>query len=218
MTQASGTISTHSQKSVSRRAALTGAAAITVAVPTSAIAGPRSACSFPDLAGELAAVRDRYVAHHLKCAAHTEAGRAYATATTGITEDEARADQRNGLNERTEDGPKWIAWWAAWGEYEAAHPNYDPVDEHGSSIAWNEIHAVLYPTCRAILKQPTLSTADYAVQVQAFALLNACNFLEDSVVNEWESGGRLAEAACSIWGIDLIPGLDLRPVEIDEEG
>ena len=167
------------------------------------------------MAAELDAVRKRYVAQHNLCKAHSAAGKAFATAKTGLTEDDARAEQRNGLNDRTEDGPKWNAWRSAWREYDKRHPHPDPVDEHGNSIAWQEIGEDQHSICRAILKQPTISAVDLAVQVQAFALLNADNFIEDNV-SEWQGARRLAEAACKLYGIEAIPTLEYPPLSDDE--
>jgi hypothetical protein len=156
---------------LSRRSAfaLSGAAAVAVAAPSMATA--QSKCSFPDLAARLARVRERWVNQCNLDQAHDAAQDAFCEKETGLTEAEAREDQCS-FPERPEHGPKWRAWWAAYTEYSEAHPDDDPVDEHGCSIAWNEIYDELNPVCREIMQRPAQNAADLGVQVQAFAVSN----------------------------------------------
>lgn len=181
-----------------RRAVLAGASAALVPLTVSG----SSACSFPDLAAELATVRRRYIDEHETCRAHRERQDAYATAKTGISQVEARSDQRNAHNDRTEDGPKWTAWWSAWEEYEKIEPDHDP-----NGARWAEIAKALNPVCWAVLGQSPRSVHDLALQVQAFALLNACNYIEGDDACDWEGTFELADAVSNFCGVEPIPGL-----------
>ena len=218
MTQADQTLVASSKQIMSRRIAITGmCVAVAVPVTVAATSGaPTSTCSYPDLAEKLDAVRRRYIAQHERRKAMGAAGRAYATAKTGITEDDARADQRDGLNDRTEDGPKWNAWFGAWNEYSDAHDD-DPVDEHGSSIEWTQISDEQGAVCRSIMAQPVISAADMGLMAQAYATLNACDFSDPRFANDSREARQLAEAVCKFCGVEAILGLEYPPLLDDEE-
>lgn len=199
---------------LSRRAALTGAAAAACAVPSGAIAKDR--CTFPDLAAELTAVRNRWIAHNNVCRARCKAADAYAYATTGITEAEARADQCNTFEGRMENGPKWTAWSDAWGDYVEANQDVDdPVDEDGSSIIWTQIHEDMRPACEAILAQPARTVTDLGVIAQAFALDAIYKFIDEQKDNE--GAIRFAEAVCTFCGIEPLPGIEYPPLSEAED-
>ncbi len=206
MTQAVCNISTHSKQSVTRRAALTGAAVVAVALPSRAMAGAQ--CSFPDLAAELDAVRKRYVAHHNLCKAHSTAGKAYATSQTGLFEDHVRA--------LGHESPEWKAFFEAWHKYSEENDSGDPTDKWGNSITWTEINNDLHSICESILALPARSIADLGIQAQAFALTVA-DFYLDGLDGD-ENARRLTEALCKFCGIDPIPGLQYPPLSDDAEG
>jgi hypothetical protein len=188
------------QTHLNRRVAITGlvgASAVAVAVPSGAIAA--SQCSFPDLAAELADVRKRWVQWTVKEQALSGAGKAHATAMTGITEDQARTAQSV-----DNESPVFKAWFDAWQAFYDAHPERDPTDTDGGSIALNEISDQLYPICEAILRQPVRSAADLGVYVQAFALINRCEYLDQD--DEFRDTRHLADTVCAFCGVEPLAG------------
>jgi hypothetical protein len=203
---------------LSRRVAITGLGAAVVGVPVAAAASSPApnVCSYPDLVEKLVAVRRRYIAQHKRCIDHSEACRAYATAKTGITEDEARAELRNYEEDRPEDGPKWKAWAAASSEYDLAH-DYDPVDDDGCSIEWTEINTELNPLCRSILASPALSLADLGLMAQAYAALKASDLVDPDCADDSREARQLLEAVCKFCGVEPFPGLVYDPLPDADE-
>jgi hypothetical protein len=144
-----------------RRAMLAGAATVsaTAAVATaSALASASPAeTSFPDLVAKFIRVRERWRAQQEVDETHRRMRAELFRKAVGFPFEEWRT-----LEDQTD--PRFAQGQAIydmiWEE------EWDPVDEHGCSIAWNEIHDELCPLAEEVLSRTPQSLADLAWQAE----------------------------------------------------
>lgn len=193
----------HHVSSASRRAMLAGIAVLPLAGAVPALAAGGS--SFPDLAAQWAPVfarwRDTVNREHARRQRYDE--RVFAV--TGITFDE--------IGDLDYDDPRRRAYFDARG---ALGPDPDddrgPVDEHGCSIEWNEIHGEVDPLVVEILSRPARSLADLALQAQVFAVYAQEKWTERHNDNVDDRMRVLVDNLCALAGVEALPGvLDVLP-------
>ena len=195
-------------KQTSRRAILAGAAALPVfALP--AISAPAYAAtgdvSFPELAARYAAIYSRWLTQSILDHAHLAKFEATVTEATGIP--------RNQQPHFGDEG--YEAYFAIRCDLSKTIESDDPVDEHGCSIVWNEIHDELFPLVHEILEQPARSIADLALQAQAFAL-GQNQYWIDGLSEDNSEGKRvraIIDSVCKFCGVDPLPGAKLYAVQ-----
>jgi hypothetical protein len=183
-----------------RRALIAGAAALpALAVPAGA--APIGEISFPDLAARFASVYARWSAQVKIGDKSLAAFNAKVEAVTGIASKNAPS---------MDDDP--TGYWEireALAKDPDLHRDDGPLDEHGCSIVWNEIHGEMYPLIREILRQPARSLADLALQAQAFALAQNQHWTEETDDNEIFEIRAVIESVCKFCGVDPLPGIEI---------
>jgi hypothetical protein len=192
----------------SRRAVLAGAAALPVfALP--ALSAPAYAAtgnvSFPELAARYAAIYPRWLTQSNLDEAHLAKFEAAVTEATGIP----RNQQPNFGDEGYE------AYSAIRCDLSKTIESDDPVDEHGCSIVWKEIHDEIFPLVREILEQPARSITDLALQAQAFALGHTFYWIDhrDDDDSEGKEVRAIIDSVCKFCGVDPLPGAKLYAVQ-----
>jgi hypothetical protein len=93
-------------------------------------------------------------------------------------------------------------------------PDHNPVDESGSSIAWNEIHDELFPVCEEILEQHAQSAAGLGVQAQAFAMMHTEYWTGEA---DDERIRPIIDSVCKFCSVEPLPGVNIVPLNDDGE-
>jgi hypothetical protein len=182
---------------ISRRGIIgaAGAVAASAAVSTPSAAAPVLAgCSYPDLARDLDLIYERWFLQSRKDAA-------------GHARFDARVFQETGL--RREQWPMHgtdADFDRITGEINN-EGDHEPVDEHGCSVVWNEIHDAMFPLCEEIVSLPVHTIADLALQARAAALLHAQYWTDEDGPEGFVA---LVESVCKLAGVEAMPGLQPR--------
>ena len=189
-----------------RRAVLAGAAVLPALaiIPATALAATGDV-SFPELAARYAAIYPRWLTQTTLDVASLDKFENMVGEATDIPRNqqphfgdegyEAYSDIRSVLAKTTKDDT--------------------PVDEHGCSIVWKEIHDEIFPLVREILEQPARSIADLALQAQAFALGHTFYWI-DGLADDDSEGKEvraIIDSVCKFCGVDPLPGAKLYAVQ-----
>lgn len=146
------------------------AAATTTAAPAMAADWPvgkhvASDVSFPELLGRFVRIRERWSSQVFRDKAWSDKIDQLLFEATGVT--------RSWRGQLRYDDPAFAEIDRAHAKIMQENPSNDPVDEHGASIAWDEIFDELYPVVRAMLNCAPRSVADLGWQTEAVLILDA---------------------------------------------
>jgi hypothetical protein len=206
----------NTSKAISRRSVTTLVSLAAIAAGAAAAIAPARAslpigeCSYPELADRFDALYARWRTLKVLDNEHNEEFANRLAAATGLDV---------GVRLRPGD-PGWDDYLATFETVSRGLPYHSPVDEGDSIIAWDEIHDVLFPLVREIIRQPARSLLDLTLKARAIAVIEYDIWTEGA--GEVRDIGTVAvrslvDDLCGLAGIDVLPGIDLVPfVTIDE--
>jgi hypothetical protein len=150
-------------------------------------------CTYPDHARKFAAIYERWLNRFTRDERNSERFNARILELTGVSREEW-------VGAVDDHGDEFSATWDR--VFEEIHGD-DPLDEHGSSIEWNEIHDIMYPLCREIAELPINTLADLALRSRAMALSNHSRWTGDEDDDEVVV---FVEAVAKFAGVETMPG------------